>query len=107
MGSAVDLHEGEEFVIQHRHVPFIVHYRLGRQEEDQASAALAAKAGPHRNVHGCLMFTNVNFCLYQLEKNGLRTFWALGLMMAKDDSSENITVSQSFAVQDQTVFLRA
>jgi hypothetical protein len=60
MGGAMNLHDGEEFVVQHPHVPVAVHRHLGRQEEDRASVTLAAVAGPHHNV-------NVVFDIYHCE----------------------------------------
>ncbi len=63
VGGAVNLHEGEEFLVQQRHVSVAIHRRLQWQEEDGASAALAAKAGPHHHVHGVFHFDHREFLL--------------------------------------------
>jgi hypothetical protein len=51
MGGAMDLHDEEEFFVQHRHVLVAVHRHLGWLEEIQSSVTVAAVAGPYHNIH--------------------------------------------------------
>jgi hypothetical protein len=62
MGATMDVHEGEELVVQRRHVLVTVHCHLGRQEEDRYSATLAAEAAHTITLTECLTLTSVNFC---------------------------------------------
>jgi hypothetical protein len=90
VGGTVNIHEAKDHVVRYRHVPVTVHHGLGggRKKIDSRPPC------PLKQVYTVLLTVlHIHDC-----KHGPSDFLGPGMMMAKADSSENMTVSKSFSV---------